>query len=40
MVAEVDGDLVGWLHAAISEYAESGALVVIGGLVGASLAGA
>ncbi|MBI1872878.1 MAG: GNAT family N-acetyltransferase [Acidobacteria bacterium] len=33
LVAEVDGDLVGWMHAAISEYVESGAFVVIGGLV-------
>ena len=33
VVAEVDGHLVGWLHAAISEYVESGAFVVIGGLV-------
>jgi predicted N-acetyltransferase YhbS len=33
LVAEVDGHLVGWLHAAISEYVESGAFVVIGGLV-------
>lgn len=33
LIAEVDGHLVGWLHAATSEYVESGAFVVIGGLV-------
>jgi predicted N-acetyltransferase YhbS len=33
LVAEVDGHLIGWLHASISEYVESGAFVVIGGLV-------
>lgn len=33
LVAEVDGHLVGWLHAAIAEFVESPAFVVIGGLV-------
>ena len=33
VVAEIDRRVVGWLHAAISEYVESGAFVVIGGLV-------
>jgi len=32
-VAEFDGRPVGWVHVAIAEYAESGAFVVIGGLV-------
>ena len=32
-VAELDGRAVGWLHALIAEYVESGAFVVIGGLV-------
>jgi GNAT superfamily N-acetyltransferase len=33
LVAEVDGQLVGWLHAAIAEFVEAPAFVVIGGLV-------
>ena len=33
LVAELDGRLVGWLHAIISEYVEAEACVVIGGLV-------
>jgi len=32
-VAELDGRPVGWLHALIAEHVESGAFVVIGGLV-------
>lgn len=32
-VAELEGHVVGWLHAAISEYVETGPFVVIGGLV-------
>jgi len=32
-VAELDGQLGGWVHAVISEYIESGRFVVIGGLV-------
>lgn len=32
-VAELDGRPVGWLHALTAEYVESGAFVVIGGLV-------
>jgi len=33
LVAELDGRPVGWVHVTISEYVESGAFVVIGGLV-------
>ena len=33
LVAEVDGRVVGWLHAAVSEYVETDVFVVIGGLV-------
>ena len=33
LVAELDGHLVGWLHAAIAEFVESGPFVLIGGLV-------
>lgn len=33
LVAELDGRPVGWLHALTAEYVESGAFVVIGGLV-------
>lgn len=33
LVVEVDGHLVGWLHAAMAEFVESPAFVVIGGLV-------
>jgi GNAT superfamily N-acetyltransferase len=32
-VAEVNGALVGWVHAIFAEYFESGAFVLIGGLV-------
>jgi GNAT superfamily N-acetyltransferase len=32
-VAELEGRPIGWLHALIAEYLESGACVVIGGLV-------
>ncbi|HYN80643.1 MAG TPA: GNAT family N-acetyltransferase [Gemmatimonadaceae bacterium] len=32
-VAELEGRPVGWLHALIAEYVETGAFVVIGGLV-------
>jgi N-acetylglutamate synthase-like GNAT family acetyltransferase len=32
-VAELDGQLGGWVHAVISEYIESGRFVAIGGLV-------
>ena len=32
-VAELDGRPVGWLHALTAEYVESGAFIVIGGLV-------
>lgn len=32
-VAEIDGGVVGWVHAAKFEFLESGAFVVIGGLV-------
>ena len=33
LVAESDGDLVGWVHVVISEFVESGSFAVIGGLV-------
>lgn len=33
LVAELDGDLVGWVHVALMEYIETGAFAVIGGLV-------
>ncbi|MDP9179782.1 MAG: GNAT family N-acetyltransferase [Gemmatimonadota bacterium] len=33
LVAELEGRPVGWLHALIVEYVESGSFVVIGGLV-------
>ena len=33
LMAEHDGRSVGWIHMVISEYVESGAFVVIGGLV-------
>jgi GNAT superfamily N-acetyltransferase len=33
LIAEVDGHVVGWLHATISEYVEAEACVVICGLV-------
>ena len=33
LVAELDGDVIGWLHVAVMEYIESGAFAVIGGLV-------
>jgi GNAT superfamily N-acetyltransferase len=33
LMAEHDGRSVGWIHIVISEYVESGAFVVIGGLV-------
>ena len=33
LVAERDGQPVGWVHVVISEYVETGAFVVIGGLV-------
>ena len=33
LVADVDGQPVGWIHAAITEYVDSGPFVVIGGLV-------
>jgi GNAT superfamily N-acetyltransferase len=33
LVAELDGDVVGWVHVAIMEYIETGAFAVIGGLV-------
>jgi GNAT superfamily N-acetyltransferase len=33
LVAELDGDVMGWVHVAVMEYVESGAFVVIGGLV-------
>lgn len=33
LVAELDGLPVGWVHALISEHVESGAVVLIGGLV-------
>ena len=33
MVAELDGDVVGWVHVGIIEYIETGAFAVIGGLV-------
>jgi GNAT superfamily N-acetyltransferase len=33
LVAELDGHPVGWVHAVISEHVESGAFVLIGGLV-------
>ena len=32
-MAELDGRIAGWLHAAIEEYLETGAFVVIAGLV-------
>ena len=33
LVAELDGDVVGWVHVAIMEFIETGAFAVIGGLV-------
>ena len=33
LVADVDGQPVGWIHVAIAEYVDSGPFVVIGGLV-------
>jgi GNAT superfamily N-acetyltransferase len=33
LVAECDGQPVGWLHAVISEYVEADAFVLVGGLV-------
>ena len=33
LVAEADGDVVGWVHVAIIEYIETGPFAVIGGLV-------
>jgi len=33
LVAELDGDVVGWVHVAVMEYIETGAFAVIGGLV-------
>jgi GNAT superfamily N-acetyltransferase len=33
LVAQLDGHTVGWLHAALAEYVESDAFVVIAGLV-------
>jgi GNAT superfamily N-acetyltransferase len=33
LVAELDGLAVGWVHAALAEFVESGVFVVIGGLV-------
>jgi GNAT superfamily N-acetyltransferase len=33
LIAELDGRPVGWVHAAVSEYVEAEAFVVIGGLV-------
>ena len=33
LVAELDGDVIGWVHVAIMEYVETGAFAVIGGLV-------
>lgn len=33
LIADYDGQSVGWIHMGISEYVESGAFVVIGGLV-------
>lgn len=33
LVAEIDGDVVGWVHVAVMEYIETGAFAVIGGLV-------
>lgn len=33
LVAELDGHLVGWLHAVVAEFVETGSFVVIGGLV-------
>ncbi len=33
LVAELDGPVVGWVHAVASEYVETGVFVIIGGLV-------
>jgi GNAT superfamily N-acetyltransferase len=33
LVADLDGRLVGWVHAAVAEFVETGSFVVIGGLV-------
>src|SRR5262245_14746802 len=33
LIAELDGDMVGWVHVGIIEYIETGAFAVIGGLV-------
>jgi GNAT superfamily N-acetyltransferase len=33
LVAELDGDVIGWVHVAVMEYIETGAFAVIGGLV-------
>ena len=33
LVAELDGDIIGWVHVAVMEYIETGAFAVIGGLV-------
>jgi GNAT superfamily N-acetyltransferase len=33
LVAELDGDLIGWIHVSIWEFVETGAFAVVGGLV-------
>jgi GNAT superfamily N-acetyltransferase len=33
LVAELDGDVVGWVHVVVTEYIEADAFAVIGGLV-------